>query len=242
MNEWFNSNEIFEMLNIEKDEKTIKEELEKIIKLVDMKPDDRVCDFAARNCRYSVELAKMGFRVTAVDSVKSPLDKAKKFCNKEKIPIDISVENLKNFARSEYFNAIINYAIPFCFFTNGDDDFRVLKNLVRSLKNGGKLLLRLIPKEMVIKNFINKTWFFIEKKIVLKETNVLDDWSKLRVRWIIVNSKKRELNAYFKLYSAIEIKTLVRYSGVEEIKLFGDIDGSPYDENAKELFLLAIKK
>lgn len=242
MIDWFNSKEIFEILIIEKDENTIKDEISKIIKLLGLTENSKICDFASRNCQYSIELAKMGYKVTAIDSIRMPLEKIKKLCNKRKIPIDISIENLKNFARSEYFDAIINYAIPFCFFTDEDDDFRVLKNLVRSLKTGGKLLLRLIPKEIYIKNFCGKDWFLKEKKIILKETKMIDDWSKLEIRWFFIDSKKREFNAYFKLYSGFEIKSLLRQSGIEETRLFGDLEGNPFDENAKELFALAIKK
>ncbi len=242
MSEWFNSNEIFELLNIEKDENIIKEEVSKIIKLLGINENSRICDFASRNCQYSIELAKRGYKVVAVDSIKTPLEKANKLCNKEKIPLDISIENLKNFARSEYFDIIINYAIPFCFLTEGEDDFRVLKNLVRSLRTGGKLLLRLISKEIFLRNFCSKSWFSKENKLILKETKIIDDWSKIETRWILIDSRKRELKTKFKLYSGLEIKTLLRQSGIEDIILYGDIEGNPFDENAKELFALAIKK
>ncbi len=242
MNNWFNSNEIFEIMKIEKDENTIKNELSKISSIVGLTLDSRICEFAARDCRYSIELAKQGYKVIAVDSINIPLEKAKKFCRKNNIDIDIYEENLRNFARSEYFDVIFNFAIPFCFFTDNEDDFRALKNLVRSLKPGGRLFLRILPKELFIKKFCGKNWFVKDKKIILMETRIIDDWSKFEVRWIFIDSKKKEMKGYFKLYSGFEIKTLLRQSGIEDIKLFGDIDGHPFDENANELYALAVKK
>uniref|UniRef100_A0A7C4Y4R7 Methyltransferase domain-containing protein n=1 Tax=candidate division WOR-3 bacterium TaxID=2052148 RepID=A0A7C4Y4R7_UNCW3 len=241
MMEWFNSNELFEILVPKKDENKIKEEITKLIKLIDIKENSKVCDFASRDCEYSIELSRRGFKVTAVDSIKTPLERVSKFCKKENIPLDISVENLRNFARSEYFDIIINFAFPFCFF-EGDDDFRVLKNLVRSLKFNGKLFLRLIPKELFIKRFCGKEWLIKEKKFILKDTKIIENWSIIETRWIFLDSKKREIKSHFKMYSALEISSMVRQSGIEDIKIFGDLEGNPYDENAKELFLLATRK
>lgn len=50
-----------------------------------------------------------------------------------------------------------------------------------------------------------------------------------------------EYDVSLRLYSAVELHDLLRRTGFDEVEIYGDFDGSSYDENAEKLVAVARK-
>jgi len=137
---------------------------------------------------------------------------------------------------------VINVFTSFGYFEEAADDKRVLENVYKSLKNDGKLLLELIGKEVLARIFRERDWREEEDILILEERKPSKDWGTIENRWIIFkDGKKYEYSFSYKLYSAVELSNLLQECGFKGVDVYGDFGGSPYDQTAKRLVVVAHK-
>jgi hypothetical protein len=75
---------------------------------------------------------------------------------------------------------------------------------------------------------------------MLDERRIVDDWSRVESRWILVeDSRRSESTISVRLYSAGELGALLRGCGFGRVEFFGGLDGCPYDHDARRLVALA---
>lgn len=61
-------------------------------------------------------------------------------------------------------------------------------------------------------------------------------------KWIIIDgAKKYEYNLSHWIYSAAELKEMLKKTGFNSVKIYGSFDGSPYDHNAQRLVAVGNK-
>ena len=78
--------------------------------------------------------------------------------------------------------------------------------------------------------------------LVLEERKVRQNWSWIESRWILISGGRRiDLDLSHRLYAASELSLLLRDRGFGEVAVYGDFDGSPYDEKANRLVVVARK-
>jgi len=218
------------------------EEVEQFISLLNLQPGLRVCDLCCGVGRHSLELARRGFRVTAVDRTKLYLETAKEKAENEGLDIKFLQEDVRSFFRPNSFEVVINLYTSFGYFEDPEDNRNTLKNIYKSLKNDGKLLLELIGKEVLARIFRERDWREEEDMLILEERKPSKDWGTIENRWIIFkDGKKYEYSFSHKLYSAVELSNLLQECGFKRVDVYGDFGGSPYDHQAKRLVLVACK-
>ncbi len=149
---------------------------------------------------------------------------------------------MRNFYKENCFDFIINMFTSFGFFEKMDDDKRVIENSYISLKNGGKLLIDMLGKEILARIFRERDWYKIEDFTILEERKILGDFEKIESKWIVIkNNEIKEFKIRLRLYSAFEIKSLFKECGFRNIEIYGDLNGSPYDNKASRLIVVGIK-
>ncbi|MFO7992005.1 MAG: hypothetical protein R6U61_06920 [Thermoplasmata archaeon] len=97
-------------------------------------------------------------------------------------------------------------------------------------------------KEIIARIFQKRDWYQKDGVYYLEERSVTDDWSRMSNRWITID--QGEVNEFaidHRLYSAHELEEMLEKAGFVGIQAYGDLHGSPYDENAKRLILTARK-
>ena len=79
----------------------------------------------------------------------------------------------------------------------------------------------------------------------LRKIKELDFHTKSRhhaCEWIhIKEGAAKSFNFHHTIYSGRELKDRMQQAGFKTIKTYGDLDGDPYDQNAKRLILLGRK-
>jgi 2-polyprenyl-3-methyl-5-hydroxy-6-metoxy-1,4-benzoquinol methylase len=70
-------------------------EIEKITALLEIKPGSRVLDLCCGPGRHSLELARLGFRVTGVDRTSRYLDEAREKAKEQGLYIDFLQEDMR---------------------------------------------------------------------------------------------------------------------------------------------------
>jgi SAM-dependent methyltransferase len=219
-----------------------KDEMEKVIALTELKPGASVLDLCCGVGRCSLELARRGFKVTGVDRTAGYLAKARKQAEQENLDMEFIQDDMRKFVRPESFDCVISMFTSWTYFEEPDEDKQVILNTYSSLKPGGKLVIQTGGKETLARIFQERSWDERDGVIWLYEREVRNNWSWMYNRWIMLKGNERvEGEITHRLYAGSEIVALLTECGFSRVELFGDLDGSPYNQRAKQLTTVGFK-
>lgn len=222
-------------------------------------PGATVLDLPCGVGRHSLDLARRGYRVVAVDRTQSYLDQARRCAEAEGLGdrIEFVRADMREFARPGAFDLVINLFTSFGYFDDPIDDRRVAGAFLANLKPGGKLVIELVGKEIVARIFRPRDWREgPDGTLVLESRELARDFSWIENRWQILTPRpdstgepagcgaayhRRELRFGHRLYSAAELKSLLDSVGFTNLKAYGTLAGGPYDQSALRLVVVGEK-
>ena len=205
-------------------------------------PFHRVLDLCCGPGRHSVLLARQGAQVTGVDRSPFLLAKARTRAASEKLNIEWVQSDMRSFVRPDSFDLAINLFTSFGYFEDAEN-LTVLRNVFSSLTPGGFFVMDIMGKEIIARGFASSN---VEKladgSISVQTREIVDDWYRIRSHWMLLRDQKvTEVRFDTTLYSGRELADLLKKAGFERVKLFGSLQGIPYDLNAKRLVAVAMK-
>ncbi|MHA2378043.1 MAG: class I SAM-dependent methyltransferase [Candidatus Thorarchaeota archaeon] len=214
-----------------------------LIALLDIQPNDAILDLCCGVGRHSLELAHRGFKVTGVDRTEHYLRIATKRAQEEKLDIDFIEADMREFRRESSFDVILSMFTSFGYFEDPQDQFRVLRNMHTSLKPGGRVLFDLLGKEKLARVFRERDWYRTEAGFQLEERKISRNWSWVDSTWILITDegKANEWSVSHWIYSAAEMKTMLESVGFGEHEVYGSLAGTPYDHDASRLVVIGRK-
>ncbi|MBW2092864.1 MAG: class I SAM-dependent methyltransferase [Deltaproteobacteria bacterium] len=239
MPEWFENDsfwrELFPYLFPKERFDAAEEEMTKALSLLKFKGKS-ILDLCCGPGRHSIALAKRGFKVTGIDRTSFFLKKAKERARKE--------EDMRNFVRENAYDLVISMFTSFGYFDRQEEDLKVLQNIYRSLKPEGACLIDLMGKEIVAKIFHPTTSQKMPNGTILVERHeIFDNWTRIRNEWILINEERaRSFKFHHTLYSGQELKDRLKQAGFQQVRLFGDLEGSEYGLEARRLVAVAWKE
>jgi SAM-dependent methyltransferase len=206
-------------------------------------PFHRVLDLCCGPGRHSIILARQGARVTAVDRSPFLLKKAKSRAELEKLDIEWVQEDMRSFVRPDEFDLVISLFTSFGYFGD-EENLTVLRNVFRSLAPGGFFIIDVMGKEITARAFAASA---VDKHpdgtIWVQSREIIDDWYRIRTRWFLIRDQKvTEASFDTALYSGRELADLLKRAGFEQVKLFGSLQGIPYDLKAQRLVAVVQKQ
>ncbi len=200
----------------------------------------RLLDLCCGTGRVAVELAGRGYATTGVDITSSYLRAAQESCDDEGIRIELVREDARRFVRPAYFDLVVNLYFSFGYFDDPADDALLARNVRASLAPGGAFIIETVGKEIAARDFMEGEWFDREGYTVLTEYTPVDSWAALRNRWILIRGAERMERSFDqRLYAATELRSLLLDAGFASVEVYGDWDGSPYDQAARVLIAVA---
>ena len=218
-------------------------EMDQLLELTGIAPGAAVLDLCCGVGRHSLELARRGFRVTAVDRTKLYLKRARRAAEAAGLDIEFVESDMREFCRPDSFDIVINLFTSFGYFENPDDDVRVVENVSRSLKDGGHFAVESMGKEVLARIFLPNNWDEGEDgTLFLERRKPTQDWGRMENQWIVINGTDRfDIDFSHRIFSAVELKTLLTDHGFKTVQAYGGLDGSDYDQIAKRMLVLGRK-
>jgi SAM-dependent methyltransferase len=213
-----------------------------LIKLV--KPKGKyVLDLCCGPGRYSLALAKRGFKVTGVDKTAFLLNKARAKAKTAGKNIEWIHQDMRDFIRPNAFNLVINMFTSFGFFDDKDDDMLVLRNVFASLRPGGFFVIDTIGKERLARILVSSAAEPTpDGGLILRRHEVFDDWTRMRNEWIFIkNGKARTYSFHHTIYSGQELRDRLEKAGFVDIKLYGNLQGDSYGPKSERLIAVGKK-
>ena len=144
--------------------------------------------------RHSLEFARRGLSVTAVDLTPFYIEEGRRRAKAEGLQIDFIQNDMRFFVRPNAFDAVWNFGFSFGFFKNRGDDTSVILNAYQSLCRGGKLLIEMVNREYVI-----DLWKYqdqikhppIEGITLTEEGRISNDESQMLLRYLLDTMAKQ---------------------------------------------------
>lgn len=198
----------------------------------------RALDLCCGPGRHAVPLAKRGFEVTGVDLSTSTLDRARAAAKEANVDIEWVEQDMRTFARPDTFDLVINLFTSFGYFATEADDMRALKNMVESAAEDGVVVIDTLGKEALAERLHADSPPIEERDgaLLIQRVSVEDDWCRVKSEWIIaVDDKVDRVTFEHTLYSGKELRALMNWAGLSDVKLYGDFDGRPYGPGARRL-------
>lgn len=215
-----------------------KSQVDFIVDTLGMAPPAEVADFGCGLGRHSIELAKRGYLTVGYDMNPGYVQRAANAAAGEGlISAFFFQQDMRMFDEIALFDIGLCLWVSFGYFddeTNSD----MLWRMVRSLRPGGHFFMDLENREYILKNFIHEKWRMKDEFLVLERNRFDLLTSQLKCNRVLMKGQeKASKQRYIRLYTATELILLARCAGLDEIRFFGDWDGTPYNVNTPRMIL-----
>lgn len=187
--------------------------------------------------RHAIPLARRGFRVTAVDLSPFHLARARDHAARAHVNVELVQSDMRAFVRADAFDLMLSIFTSFGYFEDPADDRRVLDNVRRSLRPGGVLVMDVAGKERVARVLRpTQSQRAADGALLVQRHQIVDDWTRVRNEWTVVrDGRARTFEFSVRMYSGQELKVLLEAAGFASVRLYGALDGRPYDLEAERL-------
>ncbi|MBX7084011.1 MAG: class I SAM-dependent methyltransferase [Nannocystaceae bacterium] len=198
----------------------------------------RALDLCCGPGRHAVPLAQRGLDVTAVDLSPWLLEVAGRRADEAGVAIEFVRQDMRSFVRPDQYDLVLNLYTSFGYFSSEAEDMRALKNMVESLREGGTIVIDTLGKEALAERLHADSPPIEERdgSLLIQRVQVVDDWCRVKSEWIIAHADKVERVRFeHTLFSGKELRELMNWAGLSDVKLYGDLDGRPYGPGARRL-------
>lgn len=193
------------------------------------KQDDVILDLCCGQGRHTLELARRGYQqLFGLDRSHYLINRAKSLAKKEGLKVSFKEGDARKLPfAADKFDAIMIPGNSFGYFESSHDDTKVLEEVRRILKPGGRLLIDLTDGDYVRQNYQARSWEWIDKKyFVCRERALSKDRQRLISREVITHVSKGVIADQFyaeRLYSEDAIRELLAHVGFTDIEIHTQI-------------------
>lgn len=196
-------------------EKTTIAEVDFIINEAGLNKGSKVLDVMCGYGRHTLELAKRGIQVTAVDNLTDYIDEIKEKALSENLEISCIREDVQELKLNQEYDAVICMGNSLQFF-NYDDAKKLLSNISGHLIKSGKFFINTWSlTEIVVKQFSEKSWGRIGEIIYLNESKWAFQPTRIETKSIMIaeNGNKEERESVDYIFSIAEMETMLTNTG-----------------------------
>ncbi len=209
--------------------------------------DTRIADFGCGPGLYSSRLAKYGARVTGIDfsvrSIKYARDEAKQ----SGLPIQYINQNYLDYRTDERFDVILMIMCDYCALSPSQR-MAMLTKFNSLLRPGGSILLdvyslnafKLLEEvNSYEENLLNGFWS-ADRYYGFLNTFKYEDVKVVLDKYTIVEAERtRTVYNWLQYFSSESLQSEFTEAGFEQLDLFGNVAGAPYDETSAEFAIVA---
>jgi len=207
-------------------------EVDEIISLTGIEPNDHILDLCCGQGRHSIELARRGFtHITGLDRSRYLIRLARQRARKEKRTITYREGDARRIRlHDKKFHTVLIMGNSFGYFEHLEDDLSVLKSCRRVLLSGGTLLIDVTNGDWMRENFDKRSWEWIDQDhLVCRERSLSADQTRLISREVVTHVDRGVIIDQFyaeRLYNPKDLKDLLEKAGFSSVRFHGEMIGS----------------
>ena len=216
-----------------------------LMTLLDLKPGARVLDQCCGNGRLSLPLARLGCEVLGIDLATGYIAKAEARARCEGLSTRFEVQDALTWSATPPRQAVINMWTSFGYSDDDAVNRQMLQRAFDSLEAGGLFLLDTLNLPGVLHHFrprMENRVTTADGELHLERLTRLNWERGLMLKdWIytLPDGSRRVKHSSTRLYLPHNISALLRDCGFVDLKICGELDGSPLSMDSLRLIILA---
>jgi len=136
-----------------------KQQIDFIIKTLDLRKDQRILDLACGFGRHSLELSRRGFQVVGADITKDFITDAENTAKKEGLSAQFILSDIRDLKFNQEFDVVLNLADgAIGYLENDNENLKIFDVIANALKSGGKHFMDLCNAKYAELNFPATSW------------------------------------------------------------------------------------
>ncbi|MDY7001735.1 MAG: GNAT family N-acetyltransferase [Thermodesulfobacteriota bacterium] len=204
------------------DPKVTAAEADMLVDLLDLEPGDHILDLCGGHGRHALELSRRGFRnLTVMDYSLFLLEHGRgnlegnggvRFCRGDARCLGFSQGS---------FDAVVVMGNSFGYFMDDAENIKIIREINRVLKPGGRLLLDLANRDHVGSNLAPVIWHEADGDVIVCRKRTLKKQG-VAAREIVLSRERglvRESAYFFRLFRRAEIRKILGCHGFDEISI-----------------------
>jgi D-alanine-D-alanine ligase len=196
-----------------------KKEADLVVSILGLNPEDAVLDLCCGQGRHVLELARRGFsNVEGYDRSQYLIRKARTRAQKENLQVRFREGDARKLPYpSDTFSVVTILGNSFGYFDSTLQDRKVLEEVFRVLKPGGRVFIDAVDGDHIKKNFQPRSWEWVDRKyFVCRERALSSDCERLICREVICRIDRGIIADQFyaeRLYNRESLFELLTASG-----------------------------
>ncbi|MFZ4809184.1 MAG: methyltransferase domain-containing protein [Hyphomicrobiaceae bacterium] len=198
-----------------------------IVSAAAIQPVSDILDLCCGQGRHGLELARRGFRnVVGVDRSRYLIRLARKRAQTEHLQVVFKEGDARNPRLPDSsFDCVVVMGNSFGYFSNKQDDEKVLATVGKILRASGQLVLDITDGAYMAEHFERRSWEWIdEHHFVCRERSISQDKERLISREVIVHDEMGVIADQFyaeRLYTKEGISRLLEKTGFRNVRHHG---------------------
>ena len=226
-----------------------------VLDALQLQPGSRVLDLGCGTGRHALLFTAQGMDVTGVDLSPEYLEYAQTAARRADLTarfVRADMRDLSELGDAE-FDAVASLHTSFGLFHAPHDNLRVLQEVVRVLRPGGRLFIDVLNRDWWLRTIglsywehrepetVNRDYDDVDGRLILHERAFQPLTSMLRWSITPVASPEEAAVAEWRLYSAHELTELLERAGLVVTTVLGDYEGGPFHALAPRLICIGDK-
>jgi len=219
-----------------------------IVDALDLPKGSSILDIGCGYARHAVYLARWGYRVVGIDLSSFLLNKARERCRNFGVNVKLLQMDMRSMDFYEEFDGAYIFYTTYGYFSDGEN-LKVLENIHRALRKGGRVLIDIWNKVHTYARFYNSrndticTWYYSGNYLILEEMklDILNDRVNSKRRFFKDSCEVTSKAFSLRLYSLREMIEMFNHVGFRLLKTFGSYKGEDYRITSPRLIIVAEK-
>jgi ubiquinone/menaquinone biosynthesis C-methylase UbiE len=208
-----------------------------------LNPGSSILDVPCGAGRISIELARRGYQVTGIDINNELLKLAQGKARELKLDINWLEMDMRDLPWNEQFDGAVCFWSSFGYF-NEADNTNFLQRVSRSLKTGASFILDtpLIETRLPEMESQERVWWPVGELLALEERTFDHETSRIESEWTFIKDGQIEKKLLSqRLYTYLELVTMLEKAGFGNHKAYSSIDGEPFEMGSTWLYMNTTK-
>ncbi|KKO54298.1 class I SAM-dependent methyltransferase [Paenibacillus sp. DMB20] len=231
MAEWYEKSfgEDYLLIYKHRDVQGAAHEVQQMVSWLSLSEGSSVLDLCCGMGRHSLALAEAGYRITGVDLSDVLLRKARE-CDKKNQVAWIASDMRHIPADDEHFDAVLNLFTSFGYFTKDEEHIKVLEEICRVLKPGGKFIIDFLNPAYVERHLVPESVRESEGQRIEEKRTIDNGYVKKAIAISDLDGgEPRHYQERVKLYTRDEFKMMIEEVGLRIDQIHGSYDGEAYE-------------